>query len=149
MHITIGRRPKLWSLITVFSPLKDIYFPSTIQQFNNYLHNSRTMTNHPLLLILVGCLLGLFDSTVLATGPLNGLPILNGPVPTVPKFRGMKTRVGDFVHPGLWHTHDDLERIRDGVLNGLEPWKSTYANFSADPFSQANVNNPPTAVFIS
>ncbi|GAM34952.1 hypothetical protein TCE0_015f02876 [Talaromyces pinophilus] len=50
----------------------------------------------------------------------------------------MKTRVGDFIHPGLWHTHDDLERIRNGVLSGKEPWKSAYANFSVNAYSQAN-----------
>lgn len=89
--------------------------------------------------LLVWSLVGLLGALVEATGPLNGLPILNGPVPIVPQFRGMKKRVGEFVHPGLWHTHDDLERIRDGVIQGREPWKSAYEKFSADTFSQANV----------
>lgn len=97
------------------------------------------MFNRISLKLLVWFLFGLFGALVEATGPLNGLPILNGPVPVVPHFRGMKKRVGEFVHPGLWHTHDDLERIRDGVVQGQEPWKSAYEEFSADTFSQANV----------
>ncbi|KAI0015919.1 chondroitin AC/alginate lyase [Xylariomycetidae sp. FL0641] len=78
-----------------------------------------------------------FVGDAVATGSQNGLPILNGPIPSVPKFDGMKKRVGDFVHPGLWHTHDDLERMRLGVSNGSEPWSSAFANFSSDSFSQA------------
>ncbi|KAH8596298.1 chondroitin AC/alginate lyase [Bisporella sp. PMI_857] len=78
-------------------------------------------------------------SSALATGGLNGLPVLNGPVnPVVGNLYGMKRRVGDFIHPGLWHTHDDLERIRQGVLNGQDPWKSAFANFSTDSFSQSS-----------
>lgn len=98
------------------------------------------MTNFSLLLTLLWCVLGLLTGAAQATGPLNGLPILNGPVPVVPQFKGMKKRVGEFVHPGLWHTHDDLERIRNGVLKRQEPWKSAYEKFSADSFSQANVS---------
>lgn len=83
---------------------------------------------------------GLLVNIVAATGPLNGLPILNGPVPVVPQVLGSKKHVGDFIHPGLWHTHDDLERIRLGVAKGQEPWKSAYEKFSADSFSQASVS---------
>lgn len=78
---------------------------------------------------------------VAATGPLNGLPILNGPInPIANQLPGAKTGLGDFVHPGLWHTHDDLERIRNGVLQGQDPWKTAYQNFSTDSFSQASVS---------
>ncbi|KAH7052295.1 chondroitin AC/alginate lyase, partial [Macrophomina phaseolina] len=49
----------------------------------------------------------------------------------------LKARPGDFVHPGIWHTREDLDRIRTGVLEGIEPWASAYAAFSADPFSQS------------
>jgi hypothetical protein len=83
--------------------------------------------------------LGLFGDIASATGGLNGLPILNGPIPVVPNTPGMKKRIGDFVHPGLWHTHDDLERIRVGVKDGKEPWASAYARFSNDSYSQADV----------
>lgn len=82
-----------------------------------------------------------------ATGGLNGLPVLNGPI-TPPYFNtipGMKTRVGEFVHPGLWHTHDDLERIRLGVQNGTEPWKSAFVNFTTDRFSSSEVRRKRTA----
>lgn len=78
--------------------------------------------------------------TVFATGQLNGLPVLNGPIPTVGTVHGMKSRVGDFVHLGLWHTHDDLERIRLGVANRQDPWKTAFLDFSTDSFSQASVS---------
>lgn len=78
---------------------------------------------------------------VVATGGLNGLPVLNGPIGTVSQIPGAKTRVGDFVHPGLWHTHDDLERIRNGVNHGLDPWKTAWTNFSKDSYSQATVSH--------
>jgi hypothetical protein len=84
--------------------------------------------------------LGLVSTTVKATGSLNGLPILNGPIPVVPYTAGAKRRVGDFIHPGLWHTHDDLERIRQGVVGKKEPWASAYANFSQSKYSQADVS---------
>lgn len=82
---------------------------------------------------------------VIATGGLNGLPVLNGPITplyfnTIP---GMKARVGEFVHPGLWHTHDDLERIRLSVQNGAEPWKSAFVNFTTDRFSSSEVRRKP------
>ncbi|KAL1856447.1 hypothetical protein Daus18300_010714 [Diaporthe australafricana] len=84
----------------------------------------------------------LFARCAVATGGLNGLPVLNGPI-TPPYFNsipGMKTRIGEFVHPGLWHTHDDLERIRIGVQNGTEPWASAYTNFTTDRFSSSEVS---------
>lgn len=86
-------------------------------------------------------LIWLLARCVIATGGLNGLPVLNGPI-TPPYFNtipGMKTRVGEFIHPGLWHTHDDLERIRLGVQNGTEPWKSAFVNFTTDRFSSSEV----------
>jgi hypothetical protein len=61
-----------------------------------------------------------------------------GPIPVVPYSQGMKKRTSEFVHPGLWHTHDDLETIRSGVLNGIEPWASSYQGFSNDSFSQSS-----------
>jgi hypothetical protein len=50
----------------------------------------------------------------------------------------LKSRPGDFVHPGIWHTHDDLERMRNNVRNDTEPWKSAFAAFSTDSYSLAN-----------
>lgn len=47
----------------------------------------------------------------------------------------LKGRPSDFVHPGIWHTHEDLERIRNGVLEDKDPWASTYAVFSKDSYS--------------
>jgi hypothetical protein len=65
---------------------------------------------------------------------------LNGPIfPVVPQsVPGSKRSSADFVHPGLWHTHSDLETIRNNLLNGVEPWKTTYEKFSIDKFSLAN-----------
>lgn len=61
----------------------------------------------------------------------------------------LKNRPGDFVHPGLWHSHDDLERIRNNVLAGKEPWKSAYANFSADSLSQASYEMQGPKAYLS
>ncbi|TVY41118.1 Lipase [Lachnellula subtilissima] len=83
-------------------------------------------------------LLGCFVQTGFATSGLNGLQILNGPINPVGNIFGAKTRVGQFIHPGLWHTHDDLERIILGVTHGLDPWKTASVNFSTDFFSQAS-----------
>ena len=80
-----------------------------------------------------------FTRNANALGALWGLPVPNGPIAPTPEFEGMKNAPGDFIHPGIWHTHDDLERIRNGVLDGQEPWASAYANFSKDQYSQANV----------
>lgn len=80
-------------------------------------------------------------SPAVATGGLNGLPVLNGIIPTVPSFPGMKTRIGQFVHPGIWHTHDDLERIRLGIETGEDPYASAFLKFSADIYSAANVSS--------
>lgn len=49
-----------------------------------------------------------------------------------------KRNPGDFIHPGIWHTHEDLECIRENVLNNTEPWASTYQLFRADKYSLAN-----------
>lgn len=72
----------------------------------------------------VAAAIGPLMHIVVATGPLNGLPVLNGPVSIVPQVLGSKKHLGEFTHT-LWHTHDDLERIRLGVMNGQhspKPW---------------------------
>lgn len=85
--------------------------------------------------------LGSLVSLCHATGSLNGLPILNGPIPVVPQNDpDMKKGPGEFIHPGLWHTHDDLERIKKGVENNEEPYASAFEKFSANEYSQANVS---------
>ena len=74
----------------------------------------------------------------------NDIPGIFGPIApvfnknTIDVTPYLKSQPSDFVHPGLWHTHDDLETIRNGVLCNKEPWASTYALFAADQFSQAN-----------
>ena len=49
-----------------------------------------------------------------------------------------KERPGQFEHPGIWHTHDDLERIRNGVLEEKEPWSTAFDVFKNDSYSQAS-----------
>lgn len=59
----------------------------------------------------------------------------------------MKRKPSDFNHPGLWHSHNDLEVMRNGVLKGLEPWKSGYEQFANSSFSQSSYKmNGPYAV---
>ncbi|MEP4077857.1 InlB B-repeat-containing protein [Haloferula sp.] len=41
-----------------------------------------------------------------------------------------------FVHPGLSHKLSDLERMRDMVAAGIEPWATTYAELSSHPRAQ-------------
>jgi hypothetical protein len=80
---------------------------------------------------------------------VSNVPTLNGPIPVSSGVMFGKSRPGDFVHPGLWHTHDDLERIRNGVLAGKEPWKTAYANFSNDSYSQSSVSFPSPIIYLS
>ncbi|KAF2220425.1 chondroitin AC/alginate lyase [Elsinoe ampelina] len=75
-----------------------------------------------------------------AAALIGDVPGLNGPIPTV-RLQDIafgKRRTSEFIHPGIWHTHEDLERIREGVVNGCEPWASAYVAFSADSYSQSN-----------
>ncbi|GKZ24763.1 hypothetical protein AbraIFM66951_002017 [Aspergillus brasiliensis] len=68
-------------------------------------------------------------------GLIQDVPSLNGPVMIVPDTPGSKNRTNQFQHPGLWHSHAQLELMRENVLNGVEPWASTYARFAQDPYS--------------
>ena len=43
-----------------------------------------------------------------------------------------------FVHPGLLHTRADLDRIRQRLAAGDEPWKSGFERLRADGPSRAN-----------
>jgi hypothetical protein len=74
------------------------------------------------------------------TATVGGVPTLNGPIPVVNNVQFGQKRVGDFVHPGLWHTHDDLEYMRNNVLSGKDPWKTAYAAFSNDSYSLSTVS---------
>lgn len=75
-----------------------------------------------------------------ATALVNDLPIANGPVPPIdPKsIQFGKSRLGQFEHPGIWHSHEDLERIRIGVQDEKEPWHTAYGQFKNDEYSLAN-----------
>ncbi|CAG9937458.1 unnamed protein product [Clonostachys rosea f. rosea IK726] len=49
-----------------------------------------------------------------------------------------KTFNYEFKHPGIDFSHDDLERVRQGVLQQQEPWKSAWERFIALPGASAN-----------
>lgn len=68
---------------------------------------------------------------------VSDVPSLNGPIPAVrpDSIQFGKRRTSDFQHPGIWHTHEDLERMRNGVVQGREPWASAYEAFSNDSYS--------------
>jgi hypothetical protein len=75
---------------------------------------------------------------------VNDIPGIYGPIPAVAVSNidninpYLKKSPGDFAHPGLWHSHDDLEHIRNNVLSNEDPWASTFANFSTDTYSLSN-----------
>jgi hypothetical protein len=71
---------------------------------------------------------------------INELPMLNGPIYPIDisRVQFAKERPGQFEHPGIWHTHDDLEKIRNGVLEKKEPWATAYEAFQNDSYSQAS-----------
>lgn len=75
-----------------------------------------------------------------ASSTISDLPLVNGPVYPVDtsRVKFAKDRPGDFEHPGIWHTHEDLERIRNGVLEEKEPWATAYEIFRNDSYSQAD-----------
>lgn len=92
--------------------------------------------------VLIGLLtVLLFGDWVAST--VSDIPSVYGPIyPVSPNeisiAKYLKTKPGDFVHPGLWHSHADLERIRDNVDARIEPWYSTYLQFAADSYSLSN-----------
>ncbi|KAF5703587.1 hypothetical protein FGLOB1_8966 [Fusarium globosum] len=66
-------------------------------------------------------------------------------MPSLPK--GVKTGLGQFKHPGLWHSHDDLELMRTMVRNHQEPWFSGFRNLQADSYSSVDyVMRGPKAI---
>ncbi|EXK33453.1 hypothetical protein FOXG_02676 [Fusarium oxysporum f. sp. lycopersici 4287] len=80
-------------------------------------------------------------------GLVQDVPSINAAIPYVPWTEGMKRKPSDFNHPGLWHSHNDLEVMRNGVLKGLDPWKSGYEQFANSSFSQSSYKmNGPYAV---
>ncbi|PNP79745.1 hypothetical protein FNYG_06838 [Fusarium nygamai] len=69
---------------------------------------------------------------------VQDVPSINAAIPYVPWTEGMKRKPSDFNHPGLWHSHNDIEVMRNGVLKGLDPWKSGYEQFTNSSFSQSS-----------
>jgi len=59
--------------------------------------------------------------------------------PLIPLFpEGAKTGLGQFKHPGLWLSHDDLQSMRKNVRAGKEPWASSFRLLSEHPSSSPN-----------
>lgn len=85
----------------------------------------------------INVVLTLFGASSLVGALVADVPGLNGPVPAVrlDSILFGKRRPSDFQHPGIWHTHDDLERIRNGVFEKREPWTSAFDAFSNDSYS--------------
>lgn len=53
-----------------------------------------------------------------------------------------------FVHPGALHTIQDFERINTHVVNGDEPWNTTWTLLTESPFAQTSYQpNPQKAVY--
>src|SRR5260370_8743591 len=48
------------------------------------------------------------------------------------------TTTPSFAHPGLLHSQADLDRMRQHVAAGQEPWKSGFEKLRADPQSRAD-----------
>lgn len=91
---------------------------------------------------------------ILAAGLTADIPGIYGPVLSLPRHgvdvaHYFKASPSDFKHPGLWHTHEELETIRHNVKAGKQPWASTFANFSADDYSQAGYQMKGPEAYIS
>lgn len=52
--------------------------------------------------------------------------------------QGSVVSTAGFVHPGVVHSRDDLDRMRDGVQQGRQPWRSAFEWVRADPRSDPN-----------
>ncbi|KAM0278261.1 hypothetical protein ACHAQH_005274 [Verticillium albo-atrum] len=52
--------------------------------------------------------------------------------------QGGKTGLGQFKHPGLWQSHDDLELMRTKVNDKKEPWISGFNALKADSYSSVD-----------
>lgn len=56
----------------------------------------------------------------------------------------------DFVHPGLLHKQSDLDRMKEKVAAGEEPWKSSYDILLANSHSsltRAYTNPVPSIIY--
>ncbi|KAK9489356.1 chondroitin AC/alginate lyase [Lipomyces doorenjongii] len=43
-----------------------------------------------------------------------------------------------FIHPGILHTEDDLNRMKDGVAKKRDPWYPAFLNMSQDPLASSS-----------
>jgi len=71
------------------------------------------------------------------------LPSIGAPGETAPT-----AAPSAFVHPGLLHTRADLDRMRQRVAAGQEPWKGGFEKLRTDRYSRADwkLNGPLATV---
>src|SRR3954465_1195745 len=43
-----------------------------------------------------------------------------------------------FAHPGISHKRSDLDRMKYMVQSGKEPWKTSFTNFTKNPYASYN-----------
>ncbi|KAH8705736.1 chondroitin AC/alginate lyase [Talaromyces proteolyticus] len=53
--------------------------------------------------------------------------------------------VSAFIHPGALHTSGDFERINTHVVNGDEPWNTTWGLLTTSPYAQSSYQPKPQA----
>ncbi|MEA5402759.1 cellulose binding domain-containing protein [Arcicella sp. DC2W] len=53
-------------------------------------------------------------------------------------FCGYTQGINPLVHPGLSHKKSDLDRMKNMVQAGLDPWKTSFQNFSANQYANYN-----------
>lgn len=56
------------------------------------------------------------------------------------------SNVAAFVHPGLLHTTEDLDRIRNHVNNAEEPWNTTWQLLTSNSHAQSTYEPSPQEV---
>ncbi|GMG32708.1 unnamed protein product [Aspergillus oryzae] len=122
------------------------FFATQQAPFGNPTSQNRITTGYAALIALS---IGSAYATVFdIPGVLPAIPAV-APFEAIDMAQYFKRNPGDFVHPGIWHTHEDLERMRDNVLRNKEPWASAYQHFCVDQYSVANYTMEGPAAVIS
>ncbi|KAJ5109853.1 hypothetical protein N7532_002498 [Penicillium argentinense] len=61
----------------------------------------------------------------------------------IPSFLALATVATAFVHPGALHTAQDFERINTHVVNGDEPWNTTWTLLTQSEYAQSTYQPGP------
>ncbi|MBN1815721.1 MAG: glycosyl hydrolase 53 family protein [Sedimentisphaerales bacterium] len=67
---------------------------------------------------------------------INPLTLTMPLSPREPEQESVSVKSTPFVHPGILHSRKDLDRMRDMVRQGNQPWKSGYEILAKHPQSQ-------------